>query len=786
MNAFSSKGKKLLFLLFNIIIFQIHITSAATLYWYPKSISDSAIEDPGNWILSTGAVNTAAITDADDLNFQKSKAALHYHGILSNALTIRNFFIDTGKIEFRNTLTLKNLTTSIKGQFTMYYPAEVTFSGNGKFAYTDSLYNLILIQNYPNITLSPEMFPTGSGVVKACSLQLRSTVATLKADLYIVGELSIGQSSSVTRYSKLFMNGKSVTIGRHSTFNLVTSQEIFPDENSEFTILNQSGNSPNLNFKSDSGGIPKIKALKILRKNSSTVIRTVNIISDLHIIEEFNIEKYTRFSYSGNIILGATRNKKCKFIASNTSVNIYKSSGTGKITAQLFIPEGRRVFRYINNPFRGTLSLAQLTDSIDITGNGGSSNGFTTTNTNNPSCFYFNPANSDGNTSGLDAGWTAFANANTNNWTRNQSILVYIRGSKGQGLDGTSYTPDSVTIDIQSSDTIYYGDQAFSATSSANSTWVSFGNPYISPIEIGNQPSSQRNNIGNNFYVFDANLGASGGFITKSFGTSYVLPALSGFFTNTSATSTQGRITFSETDKSSSSGDDIFTRTPSPNRLNIEIFKGDRMYDATDLVLDSGLTQKFDAYDAEKMSNFDLNLFTVSTEGKHLAINQALFEAGNIIPLGIETAESGDFTFQIPNNSFPENYKLTLIDALKKTSTDLTGGSSYSFQIDSKNTASFQNRFAIQVDATQKTQNLNDAKCVIYPNPAANNESIEIMANQPIYKVELFDLNGKLVTTLNGQKYQHLQLPSQELKEGIFIAKIHFLNQISTQKIIIK
>jgi hypothetical protein len=60
------------------------------------------------------------------------------------------------------------------------------------------------------------------------------------------------------------------------------------------------------------------------------------------------------------------------------------------------------------------------------------------------------------------------------------------------------------------------------------------------------------------------------------------------------------------------------------------------------------------------------------------------------------------------------------------------------------------------------------------------------MANQPIYKVELFDLNGKLVTTLNGQKQQHLQLTSQELKEGIFIAKIHFLNQISTQKIIIK
>jgi hypothetical protein len=106
--------------------------------------------------------------------------------------------------------------------------------------------------------------------------------------------------------------------------------------------------------------------------------------------------------------------------------------------------------------------------------------------------------------------------------------------------------------------------------------------------------------------------------------------------------------------------------------------------------------------------------------------------------------------------------------------------------MDSKNTETFQNRFAIQIDAIQSNKQFEDAKCVVYPNPAANNQSIEIMANQPIFKVELFDLNGKLVTTLNAQKQQHLHLPSQELNEGIFIAKIHFLNQISTQKIFIK
>jgi hypothetical protein len=50
----------------------------------------------------------------------------------------------------------------------------------------------------------------------------------------------------------------------------------------------------------------------------------------------------------------------------------------------------------------------------------------------------------------------------------------------------------------------------------------------------------------------------------------------------------------------------------------------------------------------------------------------------------------------------------------------------------------------------------------------------------------LFDINGKLVASVNGQKQQHLQLPTQDLNAGMFIAKIHFQNQISTQKIIIK
>ena len=737
--------------------FLLNSLSFATRYYWVGG-NNGNFNDLSNWIEYDNFTNPSSFTSSDEFQYSTNSTIT-----LNSSIQIQKLIISNGTLALgNNTLTVLSLE--------LISPATITKGTSGKIAYSNANDGELFIEAFSSFNLTEFYFPMASGTTRPRYLTIRKCTLNLVQNIAVK---DIFMFSNASNPSYLKFNGYTLTMNR---FRSATPPHygFIGDDSAVLIFENLTNDATNVRFTSNSGE----NRIKALRKtgNSST---SVFIITDLQITDEIQSNK-GKIETTANLTLLSSSTKTCKVITG--SGGYITASGTGKVVTQQYIPGSRRVFRFISNPYSSALALSQLTDDIDITGAGGSANGFTSTSTNNPSCYYFDAANADNNTSGQNSGWTAFTSASASNWASSQPIFLYIRGAKSEGLDGTAYTPSSVTLTIEGQ-TLNYDTKTINLTKGANSDFIAIGNPYFSPIEIGNLASAQRTNIGNSFYVFDANLGTNGGYITKSWGSSYILPALGGFFTTLSAS---GSITFNETDKSTSSGDDIFTRTPSPNRLNIEIFKGDRMYDATDLVLDSGLTQKFDAYDAEKMSNFDLNLFTVSTEGKHLAINQALFEAGNIIPLGIETAESGDFTFQIPNNSFPENYKLTLIDALKKTSTDLTGGSSYSFQIDSKNTASFQNRFAIQVDATQKTQNLNDAKCVIYPNPAANNESIEIMANQPIYKVELFDLNGKLVTTLNGQKQQHLQLTSQELKEGIFIAKIHFLNQISTQKIIIK
>ncbi len=730
--------------------------SFATRYYWVGG-NNGNFNDLSNWEEYDNFTNPSSFTSSDEFQYSTNSTITLNSSIQIKTLIISNGTLDLGN----NTLTVLSLILSS--------PATITKGSSGKIIYSNANDGELSVTGYSSFNLTEFYFPMSSGVTHPKYLTIRKCTMNLVQNI-TVKDFFMYPNASNQCYMKL--NGYSLTMNKFRSIN-APYYGFIGDESAEL-IFDNIGADAQVRFTSNSGEY-RIKALRKTGASTSSLFINTN----LEITDEIQSNK-GKLETTANLTLLSTSTKTCKVITG--SGGYITASGTGKVITQQYIPGGRRVFRFISNPFSSALALSQLTDDIDITGAGGSANGFTSTTTNNPSCYYFDAANADNNTSGQNSGWTAFTNASASNWSSSQPIFLYVRGAKSEGLDGTAYTPSSVTLTIEGQ-TLNYDTKTISLTKGANSDFISIGNPYFSPLEIGNLASAQRTNLGNSFYVFDANLGTNGGYITKSWGSSYILPALGGFFTTLSAS---GSITFKETDKTATAGDDVFTRIPSPNRLNIEIFKGDRMYDATDLVLDSGLTQQFDEYDALKMSNFDLNLFTVSTEGKHLAINQAFFEAGNIIPLGIETAESGDFTFQIPNNSFPENYKLTLIDALKKTSTVLTGGSSYSFQMDSKNTASFQNRFAIQIDATQKTQNLNAAKCVVYPNPAANNESIEIMANQSIHKVELFDINGKLVASVNGQKQQHLQLPTQDLNAGMFIAKIHFQNQISTQKIIIK
>ncbi|MFZ6665689.1 hypothetical protein, partial [Peijinzhouia sedimentorum] len=189
---------------------------------------------------------------------------------------------------------------------------------------------------------------------------------------------------------------------------------------------------------------------------------------------------------------GATGDGKIILKSDGTGdASIGDLTGAGSIAVAVqqerFLAGGNRAFRFFSHPYTTAVPLSVVATAIDITGVGGSANGFTTTATNAPSAFRFDPLNADGNEDN-DGGWEAFTSI-SQTIDPHEAIRILFRGSKGQAsslLDDGSYTPDPVTIEWEG--TINQGTQNIALVGVASglefSDWNLVGNPFPSAIDL--------------------------------------------------------------------------------------------------------------------------------------------------------------------------------------------------------------------------------------------------------------------------------------------------------------
>ena len=219
----------------------------------------------------------------------------------------------------------------------------------------------------------------------------------------------------------------------------------------------------------------------------------------------------------------------------------------GSVICDKYIHGDRRAFRFFGHPFTTAIPLSQLTPYIDITGQNGTANGFTTTNTNNPSAFWYNTLTGSG--SGVDdnTGWIPYTNTNgagANAWNKFEGLRLFVRGAKGQGLGCNVCVPKPVTIKM-------YGpvnecDQVVTCQTNSNYGYNFISNPYASNIDLS--LATRGSSVSANFAVWDPNQGQAGAYVNQPFSFSYILPAYSAFVTGNTA-STHNTITFHESDK---------------------------------------------------------------------------------------------------------------------------------------------------------------------------------------------------------------------------------------------
>lgn len=432
---------------------------------------------------------------------------------------------------------------------------------------------------------------------------------------------------------------------------------------------------------------------------------------------------------------------------------------SGKVSAVQFITTGKRVFHLLSHPFTHSIGLSMITDSIDITGENGSRNGFTNSQTQAPSAFYYDPLKGNDST-GAETGWTAFTHTNglaENSWAPMQGIRLLVRGRPGQGLDGkpagdgTQGTYLPLPVQLHYTGEITTGDQERLMNSSPDGAYQVIGNPYLSNIDLSR--ISRSGGVSRHYWLWHPNLGKQGGYSSYPFAANRVLPAFGAFMVETAA-GAQQQIVFTENSKATEPADGPATPTRIDDWYHIELrLESDSiLWDRLLLLQMDSARFGYDRNDASKLLNPDVNFYSLTGAGKLLSIDARPFTNESTIPLGLQCPQAGVFRIRVAAVNLPASGTLMLHDKLLDKWTTLHPDSNYRFLVRMDSLTQGNGRFEI---CSRKKQAEPwplpvPIEISLYPVPARDHLRISFRAKEKgNTTVRILGLSGRPVQSLS-------------------------------------
>lgn len=455
----------------------------------------------------------------------------------------------------------------------------------------------------------------------------------------------------------------------------------------------------------------------------------------------------------------------------------------GKVIADQYIQGGYRRYRFWSHPFRDTISLGQIQQFVDITGTGGSANGFTTTTSNASSCFWFNPyvGNSDAS---YDPGWRPFtkinaAAADSNRFHPGQGIRLFVRGAKGEGLGYLGYygmyTPSATTVKMkgnvnQGNVTIALRQGASAATQSFNMV----GNPYPSAVNIGavlNNASLTGQITGSAFYIWNPAIGAGGQYMAIPIGGDYNIPACAAF--QVLADHNGATLTFHESDKVDHADVNLFRQASGMTTIGVYDSAG-HMWDKLDIRISDNGSEGYDRrLDAIKPLSNDFALYSISSDGQKLTIDDRPLGNNAVIPLGVYSSYAQQFTLRADNVAVPGGADLMLHDKLLARYVPFNVNTEYSFAVNADKNSQGNERFELIL--LRKLDGKIGLTLDVWPNPVADDLTLTIRRGeqQEATNVTVRDMNGVTVYAqdIAPGLYAIAKVPMNKLAAGVYLVE---------------
>ncbi len=542
---------------------------------------------------------------------------------------------------------------------------------------------------------------------------------------------------------------------------------------------------------------------------------TVNLASDISVTNALNMTAGQLALGSFNVTLVSTATRTASIPATALATPFTYTSG--RFIVQRYIAggassgtPGRRAFRFLGHPFNNYLDLTQLTNQIDITGTGATTAptaaNFTQSGTNAPSAFWFNPLLADNATN--DAGWQPFTNAlpvsgsDANAWKLAQGIRVLVRGAKGEGLTGGTYTASNVTLSMAGQ--VNVATTPIGVTLATNAVpgagWNLVANPLPSTIEIQAKLKALRtaaigganSNLGAVAYVWNPNKAATvrGGYdaIDLTAATSYYLPMSSVVLVQTT-TDGNTALTFSESDKSTSAAASLFRTTGINNAIVLQLMDaGNNQLDETFIRFNNGAATKFESSDGGKLLN-DYALYSVTNDNVKTYINSQPEPSNDTkIRLGIYSGAAKDFTIKATELNLPIGMDVYLKDNFTNKLELVTGTNyTYTFSTTSNAASSGAGRFELLFSKSVVPMPLPTGFSIkLSPNPATDKLLVTFSNEEQAGTIlTITNAEGKLVKTINAGNVLtgQLSIDVKGLAKGTYYVTLNNGKQKKTEKL---
>lgn len=363
----------------------------------------------------------------------------------------------------------------------------------------------------------------------------------------------------------------------------------------------------------------------------------------------------------------------------------------------------------------------------------------------------------------IEAGWQLLAQGNENIWKQQQGIRWNI-GNNEDKNSWADYFRGNILV----------GNHTKNLSSSGNGFQL-VSNPYLSPINSA--LIVKGNSIQNYKYVWDSQLGNGGGYTAIPYNQKHILNPFEAIILQTDSTA-GNELLFSEAAKSNewNNGNSEEFKELNGYFTNIQLYYNQQIQDRLIIREQANAKNGKDIFDASKLLNPGLNIFSYSSDNKKLAVDSRVFSEQTRIPIELSNLLNGTYQLKIADAYMPASLKLVLYDTYSNQQLELLKDSSIRFDVNSDSSSRSNQRFFIAKWAPRAIVPIANLLTVkIYPNPSSTELNVIFKAAVPGNSmIRIFNMEGTLLKTVAVGTTQQgfIRIPLGNLTNGQYLLQV--------------